>query len=162
LHDDNFGPSCFHLVSFFYSLCLIKSRIPTMSTQQYIVFPLWSSISLSYKSSDDKAKDYTVDDDACRKTVQEPISEYDEALKNVLDKMMYQEKEATEKSYAVRKEFKAQCNSQEKIIKASSTNSFNTVSTPINTASASRTFSLVGPSSGPSFVPFSGSFPINA
>ncbi|GJX65414.1 retrovirus-related pol polyprotein from transposon TNT 1-94 [Tanacetum coccineum] len=29
LHDDNFGHSCFHLVSFFYSLCLIKSRIPT-------------------------------------------------------------------------------------------------------------------------------------
>ncbi|GKA19978.1 hypothetical protein Tco_0699893, partial [Tanacetum coccineum] len=30
LHDDNFGPSCFHLVSFFYSFCLIKSRIPTV------------------------------------------------------------------------------------------------------------------------------------
>ncbi|GJU28796.1 putative ribonuclease H-like domain-containing protein, partial [Tanacetum coccineum] len=69
-----------------------------VSTQQYIVFPLWSSISSSYKSSDDKAKDYTVDDDACRKTVQEPASEYDQALKNVLDKMMDQEKEATEQS----------------------------------------------------------------
>nr|GEV34621.1 retrotransposon protein, putative, unclassified [Tanacetum cinerariifolium] len=32
LHNDDFGPSCFHLVSFFYSICLIKSRIPT-STQ---------------------------------------------------------------------------------------------------------------------------------
>ncbi|GKB81160.1 putative ribonuclease H-like domain-containing protein [Tanacetum coccineum] len=32
---------------------------------------------------------------------------------------------------------------------------------PVNTASASRTFSHVGPSSGPSFVPFSGSFPID-
>ncbi|GJS15050.1 putative ribonuclease H-like domain-containing protein [Tanacetum coccineum] len=39
---------------------------------------------------------------------------------------------------------------REKITRASSTNSFNTVSTPVNTASASRTFSLVGPSSGPS------------
>ncbi|GJT69388.1 hypothetical protein Tco_1028674 [Tanacetum coccineum] len=29
LYDDNFGHSCFHHVSFFYSLCLIKSRIPT-------------------------------------------------------------------------------------------------------------------------------------
>ncbi|GKE83458.1 putative ribonuclease H-like domain-containing protein [Tanacetum coccineum] len=64
-----------------------------VSTQQYIVFPLWSSISSSYKSSDDKAKDYIVDD-ACRKTAQEPASEYDQALKNVLDKMMDQEKEA--------------------------------------------------------------------
>ncbi|GJX52892.1 putative ribonuclease H-like domain-containing protein [Tanacetum coccineum] len=133
-----------------------------VSTQQYIVFPLWSSISSSYKSSDDKAKDYTIDDDACRKIVHEPASEYDQALKNILDKMMDQEKEATEQSDAVRKEFEAQCNSQEKITRASSTNSFNTVSTPVNTASASKTFSPVGPSSGPSFVPFGGSFPIDA
>ncbi|GJX60934.1 putative ribonuclease H-like domain-containing protein [Tanacetum coccineum] len=133
-----------------------------VSTQQYIVFPLWSSISSSYKSSDDKAKDYTVNDDACRKTAQKPTSEYDQALKNVLDKMMDQEKEATKQSNAVRKEFLAQCNSQEKITRASSINKFNTVSTPVNTASTSRTFNPVGPSSGPSFVPFGRSFPIDA
>ncbi|GJX86109.1 putative ribonuclease H-like domain-containing protein [Tanacetum coccineum] len=46
------------------------------------------------------AKDDTVDDDACKKTVQEPANEYDQSLKNVLDKMMDQEKEATEKSDA--------------------------------------------------------------
>ncbi|GJW20900.1 ribonuclease H-like domain-containing protein [Tanacetum coccineum] len=135
-----------------------------VSTQQYIVFPLWSSISSNYKSSDDKANDDTVDDDACKKNVQEPASEYDQALKNVLDKMMNQEKEATEQSDAVRKEFEALYDSQllqEKITRASSTNSFNTVSTLVNTASASRTFSPVGPSSGPSFVPFGGSFPID-
>ncbi|GJS39745.1 hypothetical protein Tco_0564788 [Tanacetum coccineum] len=131
-----------------------------VSTQQYIVFPLWSSISSSYKSSDDKAEDDTINDDACKKTVQEPASEYDQALKNVLDKMMDQEKEATEQSNAIRKE----CDSQllhKKITRASSTNSFNNVSTPVNTTSASKTFSLVGPSSGPSFVPFGGSFPID-
>ncbi|GJR73211.1 hypothetical protein Tco_0085576 [Tanacetum coccineum] len=72
-----------------------------VSTQQYIVFPLWSSISSNYK------------------------------------------------------------NQQEKITRASSTNSFNTVSITVNTASASRTFSPIGPSSGPSFVPFGGSFPID-
>ncbi|GJY01656.1 hypothetical protein Tco_0359808, partial [Tanacetum coccineum] len=119
---------------------------------------------LLYKSSDDKAKDDTVDDDAGKKTVQEPASEYDQALKNVLDKMIDQEKEATEQSNAIRKEFEAQCDSQllqKKITRASSTNSFNTVSTPVNTASASRTFSPVGPSSGTSFVPFGGSFLID-
>ncbi|GKF50758.1 retrovirus-related pol polyprotein from transposon TNT 1-94 [Tanacetum coccineum] len=58
---------------------------------------------VGYKSSDDKAKDYTVDDDAYRKTIQEPASEYDQALKNVLDKMMDQEKEATQQSDAIRK-----------------------------------------------------------
>ncbi|GKG37278.1 hypothetical protein Tco_0447451 [Tanacetum coccineum] len=44
--------------------------------------------------------------------VQEPASEYDQALKNVLDTMMDQEKEAIEQSNVVRKEFKAQCDSQ--------------------------------------------------
>ncbi|GKB46851.1 hypothetical protein Tco_0897604, partial [Tanacetum coccineum] len=141
-----------------------QSKEKNVSTQQYVVFPLWSSISSSYKSLDDKAKDDTVDDDACKKTIQEPASEYDQALKNVLDKMMDQEKEAIEQSDAVRKDFKAQCDSQllqGKITRTSSTNSFNTVSTSVNTASASKTFSHVGPSSGPSFVPFDGSFPID-
>ncbi|GKD29244.1 putative ribonuclease H-like domain-containing protein, partial [Tanacetum coccineum] len=135
-----------------------------VSTQQYIVFPLWSSISSSYKISDDKAEDDTVDDDACKKTVQEPASEYDQALKNVLNKMVDQEKEATKQSDAVKKEFEAQCDSQllqEKITRASGTNNFNTVSTPVNTATTTRTFSHVGPSSGPSFVHFGGSFPID-
>ncbi|GJW98067.1 putative ribonuclease H-like domain-containing protein [Tanacetum coccineum] len=94
---------------------------------------------MAIQSSYDKDEDDTVDDDACKKTVQEPASKYDQALKNVLDKMMDQEKEATEQSDAVRKEFEAQ----------------------FNTASASRTFSPVGPSSGPSFVPFGRSFPID-
>ncbi|GJT12290.1 putative ribonuclease H-like domain-containing protein [Tanacetum coccineum] len=73
-----------------------QTKEENVSTQQYIVFPLWSSISSNYKSSDDKAEDDTVDDDACKKTVQEPTSEYDQSLKNVLDKMMDQEKEAAE------------------------------------------------------------------
>ncbi|GJZ19412.1 copia protein, partial [Tanacetum coccineum] len=66
--------------------------------------------------------------------------------------MMDQEKEAKEKSDSVRKEFEAQCNRQNlsgKTTRASSTNSFNTVSTPINTAGASRIFGDVGSS----FVP---------
>ncbi|GKD29976.1 hypothetical protein Tco_1240754 [Tanacetum coccineum] len=46
-------------------------------------------------------------------------------------------------------------------LSASSTNSFNTVSTLVNTASTSRNFSPIGPLSGPSFVPFGGSFPID-
>ncbi|GJW06687.1 putative ribonuclease H-like domain-containing protein [Tanacetum coccineum] len=60
-------------------------------------------------------------------------SETEQALKNVLDKMMDQEKEATEQSNAVRKD------------------------TPVNAASTPRTFNDVGPS----FVPLGGSFPLN-
>nr|GFB14586.1 hypothetical protein [Tanacetum cinerariifolium] len=51
-------------------------------------------------------------DVAGKEKVQEPVSEYDQALKNVLVRMMNQEKEATEQSDNVRREFQAQCNSQ--------------------------------------------------
>ncbi|GJT54223.1 putative ribonuclease H-like domain-containing protein [Tanacetum coccineum] len=134
-----------------------QSEEKNVSTQQYIVFLLWSSISSSYKSSDEND---TADDSAGESPIQKPASENEQALKNVLDKMMDQEKEATEQSDAVRKEFEAQCNRellQGKATKASSTNSFNTVSTPVNAASAPRTSN----DAGPSFVPLGGSFPLN-
>ncbi|GJY28237.1 putative ribonuclease H-like domain-containing protein [Tanacetum coccineum] len=86
--------------------------------------------------------------------VQKPASENEQALKNVLDKTMDQEKEAKEQSDAIRKEFEAQCNRQHlsgKSTRASSTNSFNTVSTPVNTAGGSRIFG----DAGSSFVPLS-------
>ncbi|GKB42538.1 putative ribonuclease H-like domain-containing protein, partial [Tanacetum coccineum] len=125
-----------------------QSEEKNVSTQQYIVFPLWSSISSSCKSLDEKYKNDTANDAAGETPVQKPTSENEQALKNVLDTTS-------------RKEFEAQCGSQEKITRASSTNSFNTISIPVKTASASRTFSPVGPLSGPSFVPFGGSLPIN-
>ncbi|GJZ09617.1 hypothetical protein Tco_0543900, partial [Tanacetum coccineum] len=81
-------------------------------------------------------KNDTADDAAGETPVQKPASENEQTLKNVLDKMMDQEKEAT---------------------KASNTNSFNTVSTSVNAASAPRTSNDVGPS----FVPLGGSFPFN-
>nr|GEV00722.1 hypothetical protein [Tanacetum cinerariifolium] len=37
LHNDDFAPFCFHLVSFFYFLCLIKSRIPTLVELEYFL-----------------------------------------------------------------------------------------------------------------------------
>ncbi|GKD97463.1 putative ribonuclease H-like domain-containing protein [Tanacetum coccineum] len=113
-----------------------------VSTQQYIVFPLWSSISSSYKSSDETYKNDAADDVAGETPVQKSASENEQALKNVLDKMMDQEKEDTEQSDTIRKEFEAQCNRellQGKATRASSTNSFNTVSTPVIAVSAPKT-----------------------
>ncbi|GKB54372.1 putative ribonuclease H-like domain-containing protein [Tanacetum coccineum] len=104
-----------------------------VSTKQYIVFPLWSSISSSYQSSDDNGKDDTTDDVVDDKPVQKPASENEQGLQNVLDKMMDQEKEATEQSDAVRKD------------------------TPVSTTSTLRTFTDVVPS----FVPLGGSFPLD-
>ncbi|GKA02898.1 putative ribonuclease H-like domain-containing protein [Tanacetum coccineum] len=137
-----------------------QSKEKNVSTQQYIVFPLRSSIPSSYKSSDEKYKNDIVNDAAGESPVQKPASENEQALKNVLDKMMDQEKEATEQSDAVRKEFEAQCNKellQGKSTRASNTNSFNTVSTLVNAASAPRTSN----DAGPSFVPLGGSFPLD-
>ncbi|GJS60981.1 putative ribonuclease H-like domain-containing protein [Tanacetum coccineum] len=109
---------------------------------------------VGYKSSDETYKNDTADDAAGETPVQKPVSENEQTLKNVLDKMMDQEKEAKEQSDAVRKEFEAQCNRQRllgKSTRASSTNSFNTVSTPVNTAGGSRIFG----DAGSSFVPLS-------
>ncbi|GKG54053.1 hypothetical protein Tco_0557576, partial [Tanacetum coccineum] len=65
-----------------------NTGLKNVSTQQYIVFPLWSSISSSYKSSDEMYKNDTADD------ASQPASKNEQALKNILDKMMNQEKEA--------------------------------------------------------------------
>ncbi|GKE69479.1 putative ribonuclease H-like domain-containing protein [Tanacetum coccineum] len=102
-------------------------------------------------------EDDTADDAAGEKPIQKLASENEQALKNVLDKMMDQEKEATKQSDTVRQEFEAQSNRQNlpgKTTRASSTNSFITVSTPVNVTGAPRTYNDVGPS----FVPLGGSF----
>ncbi|GKC82857.1 putative ribonuclease H-like domain-containing protein, partial [Tanacetum coccineum] len=84
----------------------------------------------SNKSSDETDEDDTADDATGEKPVQKPTSKNEQALKNVLDKMMDQGTKST---------------------RASSTNSFNTVSTPVNTAGGSRIFG----DAGSSFVPLS-------
>ncbi|GKD36870.1 hypothetical protein Tco_1257077 [Tanacetum coccineum] len=74
-------------------------------------------------------KNDTADDAAGETPVQKPASENEQTLKNVLDKIIDQDKEATEQSDAGRKEFEAQYNRQHvsgKSTRASSTNSFNT------------------------------------
>ncbi|GJR96519.1 hypothetical protein Tco_0268693 [Tanacetum coccineum] len=88
------------------------------------------------------------------------VAKLDNMKKDVSYSTISSKKEASEQSDAVRKEFEAQCNRellQGKATKASSTNNFNIVSTPVNAASAPRTSN----DAGPSFVPLGGSFPLN-
>nr|GEU64721.1 hypothetical protein [Tanacetum cinerariifolium] len=92
-----------------------------VSDQHYIMLPLWSSISSTYKSSDDKAEDDKPKD----------ISE----------------KEASDVADSLSKEFEQGCMDKRGAAKAGRTNSFNTVSNPVNAASTSGTFSVGGPSS---------------
>nr|GEX43051.1 ribonuclease H-like domain-containing protein [Tanacetum cinerariifolium] len=65
-----------------------------VSDQHYIVLPLWSSISSTFKSSDDKAADDKPKDDTSSKTVKEPVNKEDQAYKDELDRLLSQEKEA--------------------------------------------------------------------
>ncbi|GJR76669.1 ribonuclease H-like domain-containing protein [Tanacetum coccineum] len=65
-----------------------QSEEKNVSTKQYIMFPLWSSISSSYKSSYESYKNDTAYDVAGETPVLKPASENEQALKNVLDKMM--------------------------------------------------------------------------
>nr|GEV64261.1 putative ribonuclease H-like domain-containing protein [Tanacetum cinerariifolium] len=112
-----------------------------VSDQHYVVLPLWSSISSTFKSSDDKPKD-----DTGSKTVEEPVNKEDQAYRDELKRLMSQEKEASDAEGALRKEFKQGCMDQRGVTKAGSTHSFNIVSNPVNVASTLGTFSAGRPS----------------
>nr|GEW93225.1 ribonuclease H-like domain-containing protein [Tanacetum cinerariifolium] len=74
--------------------------------RHYILLPLWSSISSTFKSLDDKAADDKPKDDTGSKTVEEPVNKENQAYKDELDRIMGQEKEASNAADALRKEFK--------------------------------------------------------
>nr|GEW43822.1 hypothetical protein [Tanacetum cinerariifolium] len=118
-----------------------------VSDQHYIVLPLWSSISSTFKSSDDKAADDKPKDDTGSKTIEEPVNKEDQAYRDKLDRLISQENEASNAADALRKEFEQGCMDQRRSTKGVSTNSFNTVSNPVNAASTLGTFSAGGPSS---------------
>nr|GEU77558.1 copia protein [Tanacetum cinerariifolium] len=118
-----------------------------VSDQYYIVLPLWSSISSTYKSSYDKAEDDKPEDDTSSKIVVEPVNKEDQAYKNKLDKLMCQVKKASDVADSLSKEFEQGCVDQRGAAKAGGTNSFNTVSNPINAASTLGIFCVGGPSS---------------
>ncbi|GKF79857.1 hypothetical protein Tco_0235425, partial [Tanacetum coccineum] len=82
------------------------------------------------------------------KTNEEPKDQEDQAFLEELERIKRQEKEANDAAEAFRKGF-AQCTKdlllQAGVARATSTNTVNTVSTPISTASPSSVFSTGGP-----------------
>nr|GEW60102.1 retrotransposon protein, putative, unclassified [Tanacetum cinerariifolium] len=107
-----------------------------VSDQDHIMLPLWFSISYTYKSSDDKAEDDKPKDDTGSKTVVKQVNKEDQAYREELDRLMSQEKDASDAADSLSKEFKQGCMDQRGAAKAGSTNSFNTVINPINAAKA--------------------------
>nr|GEU34363.1 ribonuclease H-like domain-containing protein [Tanacetum cinerariifolium] len=80
--------------------------------QHYIVLPLWSSISSTYKSSDDKPADDKPKDGTGSKTVEEPVDKEEQAYRDELDRLMSHEKEASDVANALRKECEQRCMDQ--------------------------------------------------
>nr|GEU68969.1 hypothetical protein [Tanacetum cinerariifolium] len=118
-----------------------------VSDQHHNVLPLWYSISSTYKSSDDKVEDDKLKDDTGSKTVVEPVNKEDQTYRDELDRLMSQEKAASDAVNSLSKEFEQGCMDQRGAAKAGSTNSFNTSSTTVNAAKTSRAFSVGEPSS---------------
>nr|GEY10218.1 hypothetical protein [Tanacetum cinerariifolium] len=85
--------------------------------------------------------------DTGSKTIEVPVNKEDQAYIDELDRLMGQEKEASDAADALRKEFEVGCTNQRGATIVGNTNSFNTVSNPVNAASTLRTFSAGGPSS---------------
>nr|GEU68674.1 uncharacterized mitochondrial protein AtMg00810-like [Tanacetum cinerariifolium] len=92
--------------------------------QHYIVLPLWSSISSTFKSSDDKAVNDKPKDDTGSKTIVEPVNKEDQAYRDELDMLISQEKEASNAADALRMEFELGCMDQSGATKAANTNNF--------------------------------------
>ncbi|GJY13913.1 putative ribonuclease H-like domain-containing protein [Tanacetum coccineum] len=123
-----------------------NSKMEAEPAQEYFVLPLWSSYTSTVKSSEVKNGDEKPNGDTGPKTNEEPKDQEDQAFLEELERLKRQEKEANDAAEAFRKEF-AQCTKdlllQAGAARATSTNTVNTVSTPISTASPSRVFSTV-------------------
>nr|GEY68306.1 putative ribonuclease H-like domain-containing protein [Tanacetum cinerariifolium] len=102
---------------------------------------------LEQTATDDKAADDKPTDDTDSKTIEEPVNKEDQAYRDKLDRLMSQEKKASDAADALRQEFEQGCIDQRGVTNSGSTNNFNTVSHPVNAASTSKIFSATGPSS---------------
>ncbi|GKE29644.1 putative ribonuclease H-like domain-containing protein, partial [Tanacetum coccineum] len=126
-----------------------NSEMEAEPAQEYFVLPLWSSYTSTVKSSEAKNGGEKPNGDTGSKTNEEPVDQEDQAFLEELERLKRQEKEANDAAEAFRKEF-AQCTEdlllQAGAARATSTNTVNTVSTPVSTASPSRVFSAGGPS----------------
>ncbi|GJY56172.1 putative ribonuclease H-like domain-containing protein, partial [Tanacetum coccineum] len=123
-----------------------NSEIEAEPAQEYFVLPVWSSYTSTVKSSEAKNGDVKPNEDTGPKTNTEPTNQEDQAFLEELERLKRQEKKTNDVAEAFRKEF-AQCTTdlllQAGAARATSTNTVNTVSRPISTASPSHVFRAV-------------------
>ncbi|GJZ15262.1 putative ribonuclease H-like domain-containing protein, partial [Tanacetum coccineum] len=107
--------------------------------QDYFVLPICSSYTSTVKSSEAKNKGEKPNKDTGLKTNEEPVDQEDQAFLEELERLKRQEKEANDAAKALRKEFAQETKDlllQAGAARATSTNTVNTVRTPVSTASS--------------------------
>ncbi|GJQ92085.1 putative ribonuclease H-like domain-containing protein [Tanacetum coccineum] len=116
-------------------------------TQDYFVLPIYSSYTSTVKSSEANDEGEKSNKDIGLKTNEDPVDQEDQAFLEELERLKRQEKEANDAAEALRKEFAQESEDlliQAGAVRATSTNTVNTVSTPISTASPSNVISTGG------------------
>ncbi|GJV92379.1 putative ribonuclease H-like domain-containing protein [Tanacetum coccineum] len=125
-----------------------NSEMEADPAQDYFVLPIYSSYTSTVKSSEAKNEGEKPNKDTCLKTNEEPVDQEDQAFLEEIEKLKRQEKEANDTAEALRKVFAQEAEDlllQAGAARATSTNTVNTVSTPISTASPSNVFSVGRP-----------------
>ncbi|GJZ89240.1 putative ribonuclease H-like domain-containing protein [Tanacetum coccineum] len=126
-----------------------NSKMEADPAQDYFVLPIYSSYTSTDKSSEAKNEGEKHTKDTGLKTNEEPVDQEDQAFLEELERLKRQEKEANDAAEVLRKEFAQSTEDlllQAGAARATSTNTVNTVSTPLSTANPSNVFSTGGPS----------------
>ncbi|GJZ54933.1 putative ribonuclease H-like domain-containing protein, partial [Tanacetum coccineum] len=118
------------------------SEMEADPAQDYFVLPICSSYTSTVKSSEAKNEGEKPNKDTGLKTNEEPVDQEDQAFLEELERLKRQEKEANDAAEALRKEFSRKKRSEDLLLqagaaRATSTNTVNTVRTPVSTASSS-------------------------
>ncbi|GJW35096.1 putative ribonuclease H-like domain-containing protein [Tanacetum coccineum] len=112
-----------------------NSKMEAESAQDYFVLPIWSSYTSTVKCSEAKNKGENPN-----KSNEKLVDQEDQAFLKEIERLKSQEKEANDAAEALRKEFAQDTEDlllQAGAARASSTNTVNTASTPVSTASPS-------------------------
>ncbi|GJZ28583.1 ribonuclease H-like domain-containing protein [Tanacetum coccineum] len=126
-----------------------NSEMEADPAQDYFVLTIYSSYTLTDKSSEAKNEGVKHTKDIGLKINEEPVDQEDQAFLEELKRLKRQEKEANDAAEVLRKEFAQSTEDlllQAGAARATSTNTVNTVSTPLSTANPSNVFSTGGPS----------------
>ncbi|GKB55556.1 putative ribonuclease H-like domain-containing protein [Tanacetum coccineum] len=115
-----------------------NSEIEAESAQDYFVLPIWSSYTSTVKSSKAKNACEEPNKNPDLKSDEKPVDNEDQVFLDEIERPKRQEQDANDAAEALKKDFAKDTEDlllQAGAVKASSTNTVNTVSTPVSTTS---------------------------